>query len=82
MTKLNAKLLREPIRVNPKLDTSQVICRAKLGEKPIKVSASITDKSGIRYLKVLPQEPQVLMWMVPGEHIDYRIFTNLNWNIT
>ena len=46
------------------------------------VRASATDTSGIqKYLRVTPETPQQLIWLVPQNGIDYYIESNTDWNI-
>lgn len=48
----------------------------------IKVEASPTDEINIlKYLRVMPEQPQELVWLVPQVGIDYTIESNTNWNI-
>jgi len=52
-------------------------------------AAGIVDGSAIRtrdrnlttYLRVKPEQPQGLVWLVPQVGIDYTIESNTNWNI-
>lgn len=39
------------------------------------------DVSIIKYLRVKPEQPQGLVWLVPQYGIDYTIESNTNWNI-
>ena len=48
----------------------------------VSVSARQTDDVGpMKYLRVTPTEPQMLVWLVPQYGIDYTIESNTNWNI-
>lgn len=48
----------------------------------VSVSARQTDDVGLlKYLRVTPTEPQMLVWLVPQYGIDYTIESNTNWNI-
>ena len=48
----------------------------------VSVSARQTDAVGLmKYLRVIPTEPQMLVWLVPQYGIDYTIESNTNWNI-
>ena len=81
MSDVKAKLITKPIRAFTGLATKDVLSVARLVNKPIQAEASLTDKTGIRYLRVEPEEPQVLMWMVQGNIIEYKVYTNLEWRI-
>lgn len=35
----------------------------------------------IKYLRIVPVEPQQLVWLVPQYGVDYDIISNTNWNI-
>lgn len=39
------------------------------------------DRNLITYLRVKPEQPQGLVWLVPQVGIDYTIESNTNWNI-
>ena len=48
----------------------------------LRVTAGPTDISGaFKYLRVKPEEPQQLIWLVPKYGIDYQVESNTNWNI-
>ena len=48
----------------------------------IRVSAGATDMTGAqKYLRVQPETPQQLIWLVPQYGIDYQVESNTNWNI-
>ena len=48
----------------------------------VSVSARPTDAvSLIKYLRVTPEQPQYLTWLVPQVGIDYHIESNTKWNI-
>ena len=48
----------------------------------VSVSARQTDDVGLlKYLRVTPKDPQMLVWLVPQYGIDYTIESNTNWNI-
>jgi hypothetical protein len=48
----------------------------------VAVSARPTDAvSLLKYLRVMPEQPQGLVWLVPQYGIDYTIESNTNWNI-
>ena len=39
------------------------------------------DRNLTTYLRVKPEQPQGLVWLVPQVGIDYTIESNTNWNI-
>lgn len=39
------------------------------------------DRNLMTYLRVKPEQPQGLVWLVPQVGIDYTIESNTNWNI-
>ena len=39
------------------------------------------DRNLLTYLRVRPEQPQGLVWLVPQVGIDYTIESNTNWNI-
>lgn len=46
------------------------------------VTAGLTEGRGYyKPIRVSPEEPQMLMWLNPQYGIDYRIITNLDWQI-
>jgi hypothetical protein len=48
----------------------------------IRATASATDMTGIsKYLRVTPETPQQLIWLVPQYGIDYYVESNTDWNI-
>ena len=34
-----------------------------------------------RYLRVMPAEPQVLVWLTPQYGVDYSVASNTNWTV-
>ena len=49
---------------------------------PVGGKAERTRATGLlHYLRVLPEQPQGLVWLVPQVGIDYTIESNTNWNI-
>jgi hypothetical protein len=45
-------------------------------------SGHVTTEAGIlKYLRVMPEQPQELVWLTPQVGIDYTIESNTNWNI-
>lgn len=45
-------------------------------------TARQTTATGIRrYLRVTPEEPQSVVWVVPGDVVQYSIESNTRWNI-
>lgn len=48
----------------------------------IGTAARQTSRTGIRrFIRVMPAEPQTVMWVVPGDVVTYTIESNTNWNI-
>lgn len=45
-------------------------------------TAAMTEATGLRrYLRVTPQEPQTLLWLVPQTGIDYQVESNTRWSV-
>lgn len=45
-------------------------------------TAAMTEATGLRrYLRVTPQEPQTLLWLVPQVGIDYQVESNAKWRV-
>ena len=34
-----------------------------------------------KYLRVTPTEPQMVVWVVPGNELTYQVESNTNWDI-
>lgn len=48
----------------------------------VRIRARQTTAAGIsRYLRVQPVEPQSVVWVVPGDVVQYSIESNTEWNI-
>lgn len=48
----------------------------------VAVSARPTDAvSLLKYLRVMPEQQQTLVWLVPQYGVDYTVESNTNWNI-
>ena len=61
---------------------SSVCARASAMPLGIRVHAGPTEMSGVtKYLRVQPDTPQQLVWLVPQYGIDYQVESNTNWNI-
>ena len=50
------------------------------GTCPLSGSAYPTDEVNVlKYLRVMPEQPQELVWLVPQVGIDYTIESNTKW---
>jgi len=48
----------------------------------IEVTATVDERKNLyKPIRVTPEAPQMLVWLTPGNEIEYRIITNLDWNI-
>lgn len=48
----------------------------------IEVTATVDERKNLyKPIRVTPESPQMLVWLTPGNEIEYRIVTNLDWNI-
>lgn len=48
----------------------------------IEVTVSADDRRNLyKPIRVTPEAPQMLVWLTPGNEIEYRIITNLDWNL-
>ncbi len=48
----------------------------------IEVTATVDERGNLyKPIRVTPEAPQMLVWLTPGNEIEYRIITNLDWNI-
>lgn len=56
-----------------------VACGLPMG---IDATANPTERKNLyKPIRVTPESPQMLVWLTPGNEIEYRIITNLDWNI-
>ena len=61
---------------------SSICARASSLPVGLQATAFPTDVSGVKkYLRVHPETPQQLIWLVPQYGLDYQIESNTNWNI-
>lgn len=48
----------------------------------IEVTATVDERKNLyKPIRVTPEAPQMLVWLTPGNEIEYRIITNLDWQI-
>ena len=48
----------------------------------INATANPTDRKNLyKPIRVSPETPQMLVWLTPGNTVDYTIITNLDWQI-
>lgn len=48
----------------------------------IDATANPTERKNLyKPIRVSPEAPQVLVWLTPGNTVDYTIITNLDWQI-
>lgn len=48
----------------------------------IEVTATVDKRKNLyKPIRVTPEAPQMLVWLTPGNEIEYRIITNLDWQI-
>ena len=48
----------------------------------IEVTAAADERKNLyKPIRVSPEAPQMLVWLTPGNTVDYTIITNLDWKI-
>ena len=48
----------------------------------INATATIDERKNLyKPIRVSPEAPQMLVWLTPGNTVDYTIITNLDWQI-
>ena len=48
----------------------------------INATANPTERKNLyKPIRVSPEAPQMLVWLTPGNTVDYTIITNLDWQI-
>lgn len=48
----------------------------------ISAKATIDERKNLyKPIRVSPEAPQMLVWLTPGNTVDYTIITNLDWQI-
>ena len=48
----------------------------------IEVTATVDERKNLyKPIRVSPETPQMLVWLTPGNTVDYTIITNLDWQI-
>ena len=48
----------------------------------IDATANPTERKNLyKSIRVSPETPQMLVWLTPGNTVDYTIITNLDWQI-
>ena len=48
----------------------------------ISATANIDERKNLyKPIRVSPEAPQMLVWLTPGNTVDYTIITNLDWQI-
>jgi hypothetical protein len=48
----------------------------------IDAAANTTERKNLyKPIRVSPEAPQMLVWLTPGNTVDYTIITNLDWQI-
>lgn len=48
----------------------------------VDATANPTDRKNLyKPIRVSPEAPQMLVWLTPGNTVDYTIITNLDWQI-
>ncbi len=48
----------------------------------IDATANPTERKNLyKTIRVSPETPQMLVWLTPGNTVDYTIITNLDWQI-
>ena len=48
----------------------------------IDATANSTERKNLyKPIRVSPEAPQMLVWLTPGNTVDYTIITNLDWQI-
>lgn len=62
--------------------TSSVRSASMALPSDIGVCATATEQVATkRYLEVTPTGPQYVMWLVPGNEIEYQIRSNTDWSV-
>lgn len=60
-------------------DVGIVTCGLPTG---IDATANPTERKNLyKPIRVSPEAPQMLVWLTPGNTVDYTIITNLDWQI-
>lgn len=48
----------------------------------IEMTATVDEHKNLyKPIRVTPESPQMLVWITPGNTVDYTIITNLDWQI-
>ena len=77
--KAKARVIRSSIKAAAHA-TRSLFAFAKSMPASVYAQASATDIIATkRYLEVTPTEPQTVMWVVPGNEIEYIISSNTDW---
>ena len=65
------------------IGTSQGVGVAACGlPTGIKVTATVDERKNLyKPIRVSPEAPQMLVWLTPGNTVEYTIITNLDWQI-
>ncbi len=77
-----ARVIRSSVRA--RAATANGVVAAAYAMPLIQPKAEVTEQSGlVHWLRVTPEEPQQLVWLVPQVGIDYDIQTStgLKWHI-
>lgn len=79
--KAKARLITGNLRATASI-VGGIVAQAWAQSSGVSASGRMTEEMGLKtYLRVIPVEPQQLVWLVPQVGIDYTIESNTNWNI-
>ena len=75
----SARLINTTTRAHASV-IGQIHGKAMSGTCPLSGSAYPTDEVNVlKYLRVMPEQPQELVWLVPQVGIDYTLESNTKW---
>ena len=80
--KATARVITDSVKARA-IGISQVVGVAACGS-PTGIDATanpIERKNLYKPIRVSPEAPQMLVWLTPGNTVDYTIITNLDWQI-
>ena len=80
--KATAKVITGSVRARA-IGISQGVGIAACGlPAGIDATANPTERKNLyKPIRVSPEAPQMLVWLTPGNTVDYTIITNLDWQI-
>lgn len=80
--KTAARVITGSVRAKAVVIDTDGRTRAAAQPLGVGIAAGLTDgRNYYKPIRVKPEEAQTLMWLTPQYGIDYRIITNLDWQI-